>query len=268
MAQSREAFVAGRDNKVVGQYGSAFGRQNIAGYACLASGRKNTILREGSLGCGQNNISEAAYSHVSGYGNKITEAAKYGFAHGYGPNVLDAWGGVMFGSDNSMNRTSERADQVGKELVGGFIFGNGNTITHHFGVCFGAGNKNHGEATFINGVDMTANKGSDYGFGSGISCRLNGLNSNVIGTYLIGNANQLVIGRYNAEDTNAAFIIGDGTEIARSNALTVTKDSGNVWTKGTVETNAIILRSSTPGSTKKFKLTIDDNGTLSTTEVE
>ena len=34
-----------------------------------------------------------------------------------------------------------------------------------------------------------------------------------------------------------------------------------------LESNAIILKSSTPGSTKKFKITIDDNGILGSEEV-
>ena len=33
------------------------------------------------------------------------------------------------------------------------------------------------------------------------------------------------------------------------------------------EYNVVILKSSTPGSTKKFRLTIDDDGVLSTEEV-
>lgn len=36
---------------------------------------------------------------------------------------------------------------------------------------------------------------------------------------------------------------------------------------GNVECESVILKSSTPGSTKKFKITVDDTGTLSATEV-
>ena len=36
---------------------------------------------------------------------------------------------------------------------------------------------------------------------------------------------------------------------------------------GNVECESVILKSSTPGSTKKFKITVDDTGTLSVTEV-
>jgi hypothetical protein len=35
----------------------------------------------------------------------------------------------------------------------------------------------------------------------------------------------------------------------------------------TIETSAIILRSSTPGSNKKFRITIDDDGILSSEEM-
>ena len=39
------------------------------------------------------------------------------------------------------------------------------------------------------------------------------------------------------------------------------------FVSGNVECESVILKSSTPGSTKKFKITVDDTGTLSVTEV-
>ena len=59
---------------------------------------------------------------------------------------------------------------------------------------------------------------------------------------------------------NTAFAVGNGTfdgngNTTRSNALEVTKDGG------------VIVPSSTAGSTKKFKITVDDSGTISATEV-
>lgn len=39
------------------------------------------------------------------------------------------------------------------------------------------------------------------------------------------------------------------------------------FARGNVECESVILKSSTPGSTKKFKITVDDTGTLSATEV-
>lgn len=54
-------------------------------------------------------------------------------------------------------------------------------------------------------------------------------------------------------------------EDKRLSAITIDDDS-NAWFTGNVEATAIILRSSTEGSTKTFKITVDDSGTLSATE--
>lgn len=64
-----------------------------------------------------------------------------------------------------------------------------------------------------------------------------------------------------------AHIVGNGGSAhARSNAHTLDWD-GNAWYQGDVECSSIILRSSTEGSTKRFRLTIDDSGNLTTTEI-
>ena len=76
-------------------------------------------------------------------------------------------------------------------------------------------------------------------------------------------------GKYNIEDTTSKYvhIVGNGTnKTSRSNAHTLDWD-GNAWFAGTVEGKALILPSSTEGSTKKFKITVDDSGTISATEV-
>ena len=80
--------------------------------------------------------------------------------------------------------------------------------------------------------------------------------------------NQHVQGKYNVEDSSDTYahIVGNGTDEARSNAHTLDW-SGNAWYAGTVEGKALILPSSTENSTKKFRITVDDNGTLTATEV-
>ena len=79
---------------------------------------------------------------------------------------------------------------------------------------------------------------------------------------------QHVHGKYNIEDTSNTYaeIVGNGYETEKSNAYTLDW-YGNAWYAGTVEGKALILPSSTTDSTKKFKITVDDNGTLSATEV-
>ena len=76
-------------------------------------------------------------------------------------------------------------------------------------------------------------------------------------------------GKYSIEDTanKYAHIVGNGTSVtSRSNAHTLDW-SGNAWFAGTVEGKALILPSSTEGSTKKFKITVDDSGTLTAAEI-
>lgn len=79
---------------------------------------------------------------------------------------------------------------------------------------------------------------------------------------------QHVQGKGNIEDSSGTYahIVGNGTSFARSNAHTLDW-SGNAWFAGTVEGKALILPSSTEGSTRKFKITVDDSGALTATEV-
>lgn len=80
---------------------------------------------------------------------------------------------------------------------------------------------------------------------------------------------QHVQGKFNLEDTanKYAHIVGNGTSnTKRSNAHTLDWD-GNAWFAGTMEGTGVIVKSSTEGSTKRFKITVDDSGTLTATEV-
>lgn len=102
----------------------------------------------------------------------------------------------------------------------------------------------------------------------GLATTVSGAQSHAEGRYTIaaGGA-QHVEGIANIEDTEGKYIhiTGNGTFDNRSNAYTLDWD-GNGWFAGTVEATAIILRSSTPGSTKTFKLTVDDSGELTIAE--
>ena len=88
---------------------------------------------------------------------------------------------------------------------------------------------------------------------------------------------QLVIGRLNVNDVKGTkapffegkyvFIVGNGSlSGGNSNAHTLDWD-GNAWYAGSVEGTALILKSSTEGSSKRFKITVDDSGALSATEI-
>ena len=64
-----------------------------------------------------------------------------------------------------------------------------------------------------------------------------------------------------------AHVIGNGeSDTSRSNAHTVDWD-GNAWYAGTIEGTALIIKSSTEGSNKRFKISVDDSGTIIATEL-
>lgn len=89
-----------------------------------------------------------------------------------------------------------------------------------------------------------------------------------LGTGVRGIA-QHVQGKYSKLDINNiyAHIVGNGTSASKlSNAHTLDW-SGNAWFAGTVEGTAVILKSSTEGSTKRFEITVDDTGNLTTSEI-
>ena len=111
---------------------------------------------------------------------------------------------------------------------------------------------------------------------------------------------QCAVGKYNVSDTSSMFIVGKGSsDTSRSNAFKVTNTGEGYFASDVYVGNAsgtsntkklateayvdeaianipvndneydyIILKSSTEGSTKKFKLTIDDSGILTTSEIE
>lgn len=77
---------------------------------------------------------------------------------------------------------------------------------------------------------------------------------------------QHIQGKYNVNG-NYAHILGNGTsDTERSNAHWVDWD-GNAWYAGELEAKDIIIKSSTPGSTKRFRITVDDSGTIQAIEI-
>ena len=117
----------------------------------------------------------------------------------------------------------------------------------------GIGTTASGEASHAEGVDTTA---------SGYASHAEGYGTKASSHY------QHVHGKYNIEDTSNTYaeIVGNGAELENSNAHTLDW-SGNAWYAGTVEGKALILPSSTANSTKKFKITVDDSGALTATEI-
>lgn len=74
-----------------------------------------------------------------------------------------------------------------------------------------------------------------------------------LGTIAAGR-NQTAMGKYNVKDTTSLLIVGNGTkDTDRKNAYKLDAN-GNGWYKGTVETDAVILRDAETGSRYKLRV--------------
>lgn len=131
---------------------------------------------------------------------------------------------------------------------------------------------NSSNTTIINkwksGNFTLAKGGNSHAEGENVLALGNNSHVEGVATFASGDDSH-VQGKYNiADDRNLyAHIVGNGTaDDSRSNAHTLDW-SGNAWFAGTIEGKAIILPSSTEGSTKRFKITVDDSGILTATEV-
>lgn len=125
-----------------------------------------------------------------------------------------------------------------------------------------------GQASHAEGMLCTASNSFSHAEGYNVTASGHNSHAEGVGTIAAG-AYQHVQGKYNIEDTTDTYahIIGNGgIETSRSNAHTLDWD-GNAWFAGTIEGTALIINSSTSGSTKKFKVTVDDTGTLSAVEI-
>lgn len=156
------------------------------------------------------------------------------------------------------------------------------------------GSKSHAEGYWTTASGAYSHAEGERTTASGASSHVEGTSTTASGDYshaegywttAIGDR-QHVQGKYNVEDSQGkyAHIVGNGTGTSvRSNAHTLDW-SGVPWFQGrpqfggteqdqgsqTVVANGdkeIILKSSTANSTKKFKITVDDSGTLTATEI-
>ena len=141
-----------------------------------------------------------------------------------------------------------------------------------------------GSTSHAEGSNTTASGDTSHAEGQDTDARSANSHAEGSGTIAAGN-NQHVQGKYNKwfDADKYAHIVGNGTSSARSNAHTLDW-FGVPWFQGrpqfggtaqdqgsqTVMANGdkeIILTSSTANSTKKFKITVDDSGTLTATEI-
>lgn len=194
-------------------------------------------------------------------------------------------GGEIFNNYTSNKASGSYSHAEGDSTTSGGDYshaeGGGTTSSGIYSHAEGLGTTSSGDYSHAEGVSTTSSgiyshaEGSStiasgsYSHAEGSSTIASGIGSHAEGTATKASSkNQHVQGKFNIEDTEDkyAHIVGNGIDARRSNAHTLDWD-GNAWYQGTVEGTAMIVKSSTEGSTKRFKITVDDSGTLSATEI-
>ena len=223
---------------------------------------------------------------------------KYGHAEGFATVVTGQHGAHAEGCKTLSSGKSSHAEGNSTTASGDYSHSEGHKTTAS-GACShsegratkASGNYSHaegdsteatGEYSHAEGSQTTASGGrshtegggtvasGEYSHTEGLNTKASGLYSHAegVGATVYGDASH-VQGKYNIDDTDGKYanIVGNGKDhFQRSNAHTLDWE-GNAWYAGTVEGTAMIVKSSTPDSTKKFKITVDDTGTISATEV-
>jgi hypothetical protein len=215
-------------------------------------------------------------------------------------------GDVYVGSTSGTNKDegSKKLSTVGKDTKGTVYTINGTSVTAETGAetfndytnniasgkyshsegsgTTASGYTAHAEGEFTTASDEGSHAEGFYTMASGGASHAEG--NSTIASGFISHAEgwstiasgeyQHVQGKFNIEDTENkyAHIIGNGyydsdnKQSCRSNAYTLDW-SGNGWFAGTVEGTGVIIKSSTEGSNKRFKITVDDSGAITATEL-
>ena len=175
------------------------------------------------------------------------------------------------GSGTTASGSYSHAEGYGTTASGGsptHAEGDGTTASGPTSHAEGQNSTASGPTSHAEGQNSTASGPISHAEGN--LATASGVASHAEGNFTLASSDsQHVQGKYNVEDADGkyAHIVGNGTSYtARSNAHTLDW-SGNAWYAGTVEGTAMIVKSSTEGSTKRFKISVDDSGTISATEV-
>ena len=269
---------------------------NPTGSGSFSLNRKaNTTIGVNSFAEGNETTASGFYSHAEG--DKTTASGENSHAEGCSDHVysvyitaehptnediITTWKKIRNGfsvakgnnshveGDNSLALGEDSHAEGCKTIASGLYSHAEGFKTIASGSCSHAeGNETTASGEFshaeCNGTTASAN----HSHAEGVGTTASGGGSHAEGYKTIASSNyQHVQGQYNIEDSSGTYadIVGNGSINRRSNAYTLDWE-GNAWYSGTIEGKALILPSSTAGSTKKFKITVDDSGTISATEV-
>ena len=285
-AEGYDTTASGRASHAEGDNATASGAYSHA------EGNNTTASGAHSHAEGDNATASGAYSHAEG--NNTTASGYYSHVEGSSSNaipdtitssssnsdIISAWKTTRFSLAKGISSHVEGSDNL---ALGDYSHAEGDNAT-------ASGRASHAEGNNTTASGRASHAEGDNATASGDYSHAEGYCTKACSSY------QHVQGKYNIEDSSNTYahIVGNGdSDNALSNAHTLDW-SGNAWFAGDVYTgstsgtnkdegskklateeyvngriteDSIIIKSSTPDSTKKFKITVDDSGTISATEV-
>ena len=276
------SFATGYRTTASGNYAHAEGGFCESDAGPIASGEASHAEGRETTASGNGAHAEGVYTTASGdsgaHAEGYSTTASREFSHAEG-NMTTASGAASHaeGFETTAAGQNSHAEGVHTTASGESTHAEGkNTTASGYGVhAEGVGTKASGNYSHAEGNYTTASGTSSHAEGSATTASGNNAHAEGYKTIASGNYSHAE-GKCNIADTEHkyAHIVGNGTEeydaegtlvTTRSNAHTLDWD-GNAWFAGTVTCTNTIIKSSTAGSTKLFKITVDDSGTLSAVE--
>lgn len=253
IAAASGAHVEGYSTKAWGKYAHAEGQTGRAsgtashteGSNCTASGKYAHAEGDGTTASGD-------VSHAEG-GSTIA-AGKYAHAEGYRSTKIGATGDYSHTEGNNTEATNTAAHAEGEATVASgecsHAEGAGCQATEKTAHAEGESSYAKARAAHAEGYNTTAS--GLYSHSEGFGTKAKGHQSHAGGNKSVANSqysfahgnnvtadalNQAVFGAYNKKDTNAAFIVANGTSTEAKNIFTIKKDGQVKSSRSTLETD-------------------------------
>lgn len=220
-ATEKYSFAVGNSNIASNDYAMALGYDtNSSGIASYTEGYKTQAIGRAAHAEGENTIAENAWTHTEGYG---TVAGITGVPKLMNLAVSDARASHAEGTGTHAKGPASHAEGAGTTAGGEAAHAEGYAT-------IARGNNSHTEG---NGCETLEGCGASHAGGYKSIAKRYG--SFAHGRYLNATAEyQAVFGKYNKENADALFIVGNGTDTAentRSNAFEVISNSDNIALK-------------------------------------
>ena len=248
-ASNRSVLVAGRQNKASGQYSASLGRLNKSlGYGSVTMGRQCVASADYSMAVGYKSKAIGRFSNAEGYGcvaggtvsdisqnpgrDKFTTGF-YSHAEGYATlssGLASHSEGLQTTAAGSYSHTEGVSSSVAPNEINtnNYDIIKASWYNKPFSLSLRDGSHAEGHNTLAL---------AKYSHAQNECCIAQNIGSHAGGNHTVtSRAYQTAIGEYNADNTSALLIVGNGSDTKRSNALELDKD-GNTKIAGSLTLN-------------------------------